>query len=87
MIISTTPPVTSLSTHTHDYPRPYPPSKHTANMASPVPEKKYTMAVKAYKNPDFLNSGHARFIRVMCEYEVRLVMLMMGGAWELSSSH
>jgi len=41
-------------------------------MASPAPEKKYTMAVKAYKNPDFLNSGHARFIRVMCEYEVRL---------------
>jgi len=41
-------------------------------MTSPAPEKKYTMAVKAYKNPDFLNSGHARFIRVMCEYEVRL---------------
>lgn len=41
-------------------------------MTSPVPEKKYTMAVKAYKNPDFLNSGHARFIRVMCEYEVCL---------------
>jgi hypothetical protein len=36
----------------------------------PPPPKKYTMAVKAYKNPEFLNSGHARFIRVMCEYEV-----------------
>lgn len=48
------------------------PSIYTANMTSPAPEKKYTMAVKAYKNPDFLNSGHARFIRVMCEYEVRL---------------
>jgi hypothetical protein len=39
----------------------------------PNPPKKYTMAVKAYKNPDFLNSGHARFIRVMCEYEVGTV--------------
>jgi hypothetical protein len=47
-------------------------------MASPAPEKKYTMAVKAYKNPDFLNSGHARFIRVMCEYEVRLSILEWG---------
>ena len=40
-------------------------------MASIPADKKYTYAVKAYKNPDFLNSGHARFIRVMCEYEVR----------------
>lgn len=42
-------------------------------MTTPPPqgEKKYTYAVKAYKNADFLNSGHARFIRVMCEYEVR----------------
>jgi len=36
------------------------------------------MAVKAYKNPDFLNSGHARFIRVMCEYEVRCLGVLRG---------
>ncbi len=46
-------------------------------MATPPLEKKYTMAVKAYKNPDFLNSGHARFIRVMCEYEVSSSALEM----------
>ncbi|TFJ81589.1 hypothetical protein NSK_006840 [Nannochloropsis salina CCMP1776] len=48
-------------------------------MASPAPEKKYTMAVKAYKNPDFLNSGHARFIRVMCEYEETMYRLKAYG--------
>ncbi|KAM3572957.1 hypothetical protein VYU27_005044 [Nannochloropsis oceanica] len=48
-------------------------------MTSPAPEKKYTMAVKAYKNPDFLNSGHARFIRVMCEYEETMYRLKAYG--------
>ena len=24
---------------------------------------------KAYRNPDFLNSSHARHIRILCEYE------------------
>jgi hypothetical protein len=46
------------------------------------PKKKYTYAIKAYKNPDFLNGNHARFIRVMCEYEVSgLEGLGRGEAW------
>lgn len=45
----------------------------------PPPPKKYTMAVKAYKNPEFLNSGHARFIRVMCEYEETMYRLKAYG--------
>jgi len=47
-----------------------PPFKDGLKPATGQPPKKYTYAVKAYKNPDFLNSNHARFIRVMCEYEV-----------------
>ena len=34
-------------------------------------EKTHTVATKAYKNMDFLNSESARNIRIMCEYEVR----------------
>ena len=30
-----------------------------------------TPTIKAYKNPEFLNSSQARLLRIMCEYEVR----------------
>lgn len=39
-------------------------------MADPVTHKEYTEAVKCYKRMDFLNSGDARYLRILCEYEV-----------------
>lgn len=47
-----------------------PPIEGQLPTMSSAPSKRFTYAVKAYKNPDFLNSSSARFIRVMCEYEV-----------------
>lgn len=42
-------------------------------------ERLYCPTTKAYKNDAFLNSGHARFIRIMCEYEETLYRLKRYG--------
>jgi len=42
-------------------------------------ERVYCPTIKAYKNDAFLNSGHARFIRIMCEYEETLYRLKQYG--------
>ncbi len=42
-----------------------------------VPVKKYTPTIKAYRNTEFLNSSHARLVRIMCEYEETLMRLKM----------
>ncbi|CAM9241410.1 unnamed protein product [Choristocarpus tenellus] len=38
-------------------------------------EKMFTPTVKAYKNPNFINSDQARHIRIMCEYEETMIRL------------
>ena len=35
--------------------------------------------LKAYRSTDFLNSGHARHIRILCEYEETMQRLHEGG--------
>ncbi len=42
-----------------------------------APKKKYTPTTKAYRNTDFLNSSHARLVRIMCEYEETMMRLKM----------
>eukprot|EP00668_Euglena_longa_P001943 GGOE01002267.1.p1 GENE.GGOE01002267.1~~GGOE01002267.1.p1 ORF type:complete len:359 (-),score=106.15 GGOE01002267.1:284-1336(-) len=57
-------------------------------------ETKFTPTIKAYKNLDFLNSRHARSIRIMCEFEeprrrlrehcIQGTLLIFGSARSLS---
>lgn len=48
-------------------------------MADPVTHKEYTECAKCYKNADFLNSGDARYLRILCEYEEPLHRLAKNG--------
>ncbi len=40
-------------------------------------EKKFTPTVKAYRNPEFLNSPQGRLVRIICEYEETMLRLKM----------
>ncbi|CAM9736169.1 unnamed protein product, partial [Discosporangium mesarthrocarpum] len=51
------------------------PHEDRLNMATGKNGKKFTPTVKAYKNPDFINSDSARHIRIMCEYEETMLRL------------
>ena len=47
---------------------------------------KPTPTIKAYKNPDFLNSSHARSMRMMCEYEETMQRLCVRWCRPLDST-
>ena len=49
----------------------------TFRMSSENTEKLFTPTVKAYKNTEFLASEEARNIRIMCEYEVFIMLLRL----------
>ncbi len=40
-------------------------------------DKKYTPTIKAYRNPEFLNSPQGRLVRIICEYEETMLRLKM----------
>jgi hypothetical protein len=50
-----------------------------ADTTDPVTHKEYTECAKCYKNLDFLNSGDARYLRILCEYEEPLHRLAKNG--------
>ena len=52
----------------------------------PVTHKDYTVAQKCYKNLEFLNSADARYLRILCEYEVRPALRCLHGLSHINNA-
>ncbi len=52
-------------------------SSYDASAGEAENAKKYTPTIKAYRNPEFLNSPQGRLVRIICEYEETMMRLKM----------